>query len=68
MTDEDAASLVAKFEQATLDAAHLNRAYQEARLVAGTNEALTGLFNAMEDAQAKRNRARLKVLKALAAD
>jgi hypothetical protein len=65
MSDADAAALVAKFERSILDAAHLHRAYQEARLVAGTNEALTGLFNAMEDAEARRNRSRLKVLKAL---
>lgn len=65
MKDVDAASLVAKFERAILDAAHLHRAYQEARLVAGTNEALTGLFNTMEDASAKRDRARRSVLNAL---
>lgn len=64
--DVDAAALVAKFERAVLDATHLHRAYQEARLVAGTNEALTGLFNAMEDAQAKRERHRRALLAVLA--
>lgn len=65
MMDSEAAELVAKFERAILDAAHLQLAYREARLVAGTNEALTGLFNAAEDADAKRSRMRLKVLEAL---
>lgn len=65
MMDSEAAELVAKFERTILDAAHLQSAYREARLVAGTNEALTGLFNAAEDADAKRSRMRLKVLEAL---
>lgn len=62
MSDAIAANAVAEFEQALHEAANLHRAYQIARLVPGTNQALTDLYNLMEDARAKVDRKRSRVL------
>lgn len=65
MKDAEAAEIVARFEMAVLESAHLQAAYRAAELVAGTKEALTGIYNASADAQRRRDGCRLALLEAL---
>lgn len=68
LASDYASQLVGEYERAILTAGHLSRAYETARLVPGTNTALTELFNLMEDAQAKRERAKRRLIEALASE
>jgi hypothetical protein len=68
INDVKAAELVARFESAVLDAAHIFTAYRAAQSVDGTEAEQTALFASLQSANLKRAEYRLALLEALSGD
>ena len=66
--DVKAAELVARFESAVLDSAHVFAAYRSTQSVDGTEAEQTALFAAVQAANIKRAEYRLALLEALTGD